>query len=48
MLFKKRFYENFMKTLWLGAASAGLRDEGTDPGDDGCGMRAPSKSDQSS
>jgi len=26
-----------MKTSWLGAASAGLRDEGTDPDDDGVG-----------
>lgn len=37
-----------MKTLWLGVASAGLRDEGTDPDDDGRGMRGPYKSDQSS
>ena len=36
-----------MKTLWLAVASAGLRDEGTDPDDDG-GMRGPSKGDRSS
>ena len=37
-----------MKTLWLAVASAGLRDEGTDPDDGGGGMRGPSKGDQSS